>query len=117
MRCQAGEGEAPEGPMASLLGSPSRSTSPRIGGALVPLLGNNAGLQGSPPGSLTSPPGSSGLITPQRAQVGHAGQNTHCRQTLIAWALLLAFQCSCEGAVLRRKQCAGWVCNFSRVPH
>lgn len=73
VRYQAGEGEAPEGPMASLLGSPTRSTSPRIGGGVVTLLGSSAGLQGSPPRSLTSPPGSSGLITPQRAQVRHAG--------------------------------------------
>ena len=76
VRYQAGEGEAPEGPMASLLGSPARSTSPRIGGGLGILLGNGAGLQGSPPRSLTSPPGSSGLMTPQRAQVGHAGRQT-----------------------------------------
>ena len=73
VRYQAGEGEAPEGPMTSLLGSPAHSTSPRIGGGLVTLFGNGAGLQGSPPRSLTSPPGSSGLITPQRAQVRHAG--------------------------------------------
>ena len=77
VRYQAGEGEAPEGPMASLLGSPTRSTSPRIGGGLVTPLGNGAGLQGSPPRSLTSPPGSSELITPQRAQVRHAGLRTH----------------------------------------